>query len=240
MNPAQRSMLFVMFQRIVRATRPANADQFRAQLTADVFGAPRSWATFTDPDVDRIKVALQRRIDGLNLGAIIRECEYRAHDEAQAELVPVVRTGRQREKRGKRPRRYASRYEQETEVDDPGRRRRLAYWISRLFAAAYIRKVAGDLCGAADWVALPMPQLLLLKDTLKNRLGKWLTRHKEKHDFGFSIHSRNPRSTTGLLTNEELIAELLVRGICLVLTPPADAPAECRKGRQAEPGNCPF
>ena len=181
-----------------------------------------------------MKNALQERIDELNLGAIMEGDQYRAHDAAQAEHTPAVRPGkaelRKAERRKQQPRSRASRYELETPEDDPGRRRRLVYWISRLFAPAYIRRVVGDLCGTIDWEALPIPRLLLLKDTLKNRLGKWLTRHKENHDFGFPIHSRNPRSTTGLLTNEELIAELLVRGICLDLT---DAP-------QPEPDNCPF
>lgn len=216
MSKDQRTMLFAMLQRIARATR-ADANELRAEITVQVFGGPRSWATFRDPEVDRMKVALQLRLDDLDLNASIADEQYRAHDAAQAAHVPTVRPG-QAQQRRKEPRRWASRYERETAVDDPGRRRRLVYWISRLFAPPYIRRVAGDQFGTTDWQGLPLPQLMLLKDTLKSRLSKWLTKHKEKHDFGFSIASRNPRSTTGLLTNEEVIAELLERGICLDLS----------------------
>lgn len=232
MSKDQRTMLFALLQRIARGR--ADAEALRAEITAEVFGGPRSWATFKDPEVDRMKVALKQRIDDLDLNAIIEDSQYHAHDEAQAGHVPAVHPG-QAQQRRKEPRRRASRYERETAVDDPGRRRRLVYWSTRLFAPPYIRRVAGDQFRTTDWQALPLPRLLL-KDTLKNRLGKWLTQHKEKHDFGFPIASRNPRSTTGMLTNEELIAELLDRGICLDLH---------EQGEKHAPGvpheiDCPF
>ncbi len=231
MSPDQRSMLFGLLQRaaVALAVKP---EPFRAELTLAVFGAPRSWTSFGQPEVDRMKGALQQRLGEFNLTAAIEGDSYEAHDAAQAAHVPVVRPGKV-ESRKSYPRRHASRYEAETAVDDPGRRRRLVYWVSRLFSPAYIRRVAGDLHDTAKWESLAIPQLMLLKDTLKNRLGKWLTRHKECHDFGFSIQSRNPRSTTGLLTNEELIAELLGRGICLDLS---DAPQPAH----GDADNCPF
>lgn len=225
MSPDQRTMLFGMAQRIARAMG-MTLDDLRDSMTLAEFGGPRSWATFGDPEVDRMKIALKRRINELNLDAIIEGEQYHAHDEAQAHHVPEVRPGKAAQRKAQRqhvsPRRWASRYERETDEDDPGRRRRLVYWIGRLFAPAYIHRVCGDQFATLDWEALPLPRLLLLKDTLKNRLGKWLTKHKETHDFGFSIRSRNPRSRTGLLTNEELIRELLERGICLDLSEPAE------------------
>lgn len=238
MSPDQRSMLFGLVQRAARALA-VKPELFRADLTLAVFGEARSWTSFGDPEVDRIKIALENRIDDLNLGAAIEGNSYEAHDAAQAAHLPVVRPGKAASRKPY-PRRHASRYEAETAVDDPGHRRRLVYWISRLFSPAYIRRVAGDLHRTADWESLQVPQLMLLKDTLKNRLGKWLTRHKDGHDFGFSIQSRNPRSTTGVLTNEELIVELLSRRICLDLAPLADAPGERGVDRQPAPENCPF
>lgn len=219
MNAEQRTMLFAMLQRIVRAQGVKDANAFRAQITAEVFGAPRSWSTFGNPEVDRMKVALKQRIDELDLGAIIEGEQYRAHDQAQDDHVPVVQPGKQWQ-RGPAPRKFVSRYERMAAVDDPGERARAVYFISRLFSPAYIRRVVGDLFSTADWESLTMPRLVMLRDRLHNRLGKWLTKHKEKHDFGFSIASRNPRSRTGMMTNEVLIGELLARGVCLDLSEP--------------------
>lgn len=223
MSIDQRNMLFAMLARIARA-EGVKQEELRPQLTAAEFGAARSWAAFGDAEVDRMKAALKQRMDELNLDAIIEGEQYHAHDAAQAAHVPA--------KGRRQPRRFAGRYERMTDVDDPGERRRAVYWISRLFSPPYIRRVVGDLFATTEWEALTMPRLLHLKDTLKNRLGKWLTKHKEKHDFGFSIASRNPRSRTRLMTNEALIGELLARGICLDLH-------EVEAATEAD-DNCPF
>lgn len=212
MTAAQRTMLFSLFARLARGRGPAEREMLRAEITREVFHGERSWSTFGDHEVDRMKAALTAKLRAPNLGAEMEAGAYRTHDAAQAAHVPAVQPGKQ-ERAKPQPRTWASRYERETAADDPGTRRRMVYWIGGLFDAGYIRTLVVDLDDTADWDALPIPRLMELKDTLKNRLGKWLTRHKEHYDFGFSIASRNPRSTTGLLTNDELIAELLHRGV---------------------------
>lgn len=222
MTPAQRTMLFSLFARLAKGRSPIERELLRERVTLDVFGGRRSWSAFGNAEVDRMKAALQSRLRETDLAPAIESGAYHTHDEAQAAHVPVVRPGR-RERAKPQPRRHASRYEAETAADDPGRRRRLVFWIGGLFDAGYIRAVCVDLEDTTDWDALPIPQLLALKDTLKNRLGKWLTRNKELYDFGFSIRSRNPRSTTGLLTNEEVIGELLSRGLRVDIREPGEA-----------------
>jgi hypothetical protein len=212
MTDAQRTMLFSLFSRCARGLGPIARERKREQITIEVFGEPRSWAAFGDREVDRMKPALQALVRALELAPRIESEAYRTHDAAQAAHVPAVRPGK-RERAKPEPRPWASRYEARTAANDPGERRRLIYWIGRLFDTGYIRSLARGLDDTADWESLPIPDLLALKDTLKNRLGKWLTRHKETYDFGFSITSRNPRSTTGLLTNDEVIAELLARAL---------------------------
>lgn len=227
MTSGERNLLFGLFAKVARGLGPAAREIEREKLTVEVFGRARSWSTFTHGDVDRMKAALETRRREHDLAPRIEAGAYRTHDAAQAAHVPVVRLGK-RERAKSFPRHHASRYEQQTPVDDPGARRRLVFWIGRLFEPAYIRSLVVDLDDTADWESLPIPQLLALKETLKNRLGKWLTRHKEHYAFGFNIASRNPRSTTeaaegnrggrkggraGLLTNDELIGELLSRGL---------------------------
>mgnify|MGYP006958840344 CR=1 FL=1 len=231
MNTEQRTMLFAMLQRIVRAEGVKDATAFRREFTEEVFGEPRSWAEFGNPEVDRMKVALQQRLDELNLGAIIKGAQYRAHDGAQAGHVPVVTPGKQWQRRPA-ARKFASRYERMADVDDPGERARSVYFISRLFSPAYIRRVVGDLFSTADWEDLPIPRLTHLKDALKNRLGKWLTKHKETYAFGFSIANTNSRSRFALLPNEKIIGELLQRGVCV------DMGEEARA--EVDPDDVPF
>ena len=148
-----------------------------------------------------------------------------AHDAARHAHVPETKPGKRfyklRNTEQAEDRRKAalaarlarpSRYEETTPVDDPGERKRLVYFIGRLFEPALIRHFSRNLDDTAAWEELPIPQLLALRDVLRNRLSKWLTKNKETHRFGFSTAATNPRSRTGIKTNDEIIGILLDRG----------------------------
>lgn len=215
-------MLFGHFARVVHGLGPTAREVERERITVEVFGRARSWSEFGDPEVDRMKQALLARLDPANIRAGVAVVQYEERDAAQAAHEPDVRSGRHR----RRPRSYASRYEQHSEADDPGERQRLCWFIGRLFQPDYIRAICTDRWDTAAWKEMPLPQLIELRDLLRQRLSKWLTRHKASHDFGFSIASRNPRSISGLLTNEELISELLQRGVPVPLQEPHHEPVD--------------
>lgn len=60
MNDAQRIMLFRLFGNLANARTwgVAERDLQREKITAELFGAPRSWSTFNNSDVDRMKARL--------------------------------------------------------------------------------------------------------------------------------------------------------------------------------------
>ncbi|GEM_PF-5251737 len=231
MNDAQRIMLFRWFARVAQREgwHTSLAREIgRERLTIELFKAPRSWAQFTNPDVDRMKRFLITRLAPHDLQAQMELAKMEEHDAAQAAHVPEIAPGKRFYQLRKNPRREQAReqnlaarlehpsiYEQQTAVDDPCERRRLVYFIERLFAPALIRHFAVNIDDTARWEELPLPQLAALRDNLRNRLGKWLTKHKATHDFGFSVAARNPRARGPWMSNDEIIAELLKRAIII-------------------------
>lgn len=61
MNEPQLTMLFALFSPLSKARGWNNAERTAARnrITTDLFGRPRSWATLTNPEVDRLKARLR-------------------------------------------------------------------------------------------------------------------------------------------------------------------------------------
>jgi hypothetical protein len=167
-------MLFSLFARLAkeRGWDGARREVEREKLTVEAFGSALSWSTFDNREVDRMKAVLNAELG--NLEGMIAVAKFNKHDAAQAAHRPQVIPGRRHPARA-----WASRYESETNEDDPGERRRLLYVIGQLFEPSLIRAIAVDLYDAADWQSLSLPKLTALRDLLMARLSKFLTRVKK-------------------------------------------------------------
>lgn len=180
---------------------------------------PESHLQFTLAHWDRVFPQLKLLLDPDNLNAALKVVSYLNHDAAQAAHVPVVAPGKPRRKNAA-PRRWASRYERITDVDDPGERKRLRYVIERLFEPRLIDAICRDRWERSDWQDLPLPQLTELRDLLKARLSKFITKVKQgkvTYDFPFSIITN---TETGLYySNAWIIATLLHRGVPVRMHP---------------------
>jgi len=186
----------------------------RHAVTVQALGMERSSNDFSPRDWDRIFAQLAILQDDLDLAAQIERIAYTQHDAAQAAHVPEVQPGKPR-RQGQPARTTPSRYERTTRTEDPGERRRLLWFISRLFQPELIRHLSVDLYDLAAWEDLDIPRLTQLRDALRNRLSKWLTRAKldpRAHGLPRGVPVA-PGSRTGRPTNEAYITALLARGI---------------------------
>jgi hypothetical protein len=169
-----------------------------------LFGAPISLTEFRHQHFDRAIPLFRHLSSAVDLDAAIALVQFEDHDAAQAKHQPVVRPGRNNPDRA-----HPRKYEDATAVDDPGQRRRCLYVLSRLFEPALLTEISRDLFSTAKpWDELTIPQLLLLRDTLKSRLGKWLTRAKE----GGPGHDQLAGLQTRTGSNVQLIEALVKRG----------------------------
>jgi hypothetical protein len=183
-------------------------------------GEDKDWQHFNDADWDRVFARLKRLLDPDDLNAVMEVERYINHDVAQANHEPVVQPGKPRG-RTYELRSTPSRYERKTEVDDPGERKRRVYGISRLFEPRLIDSICRDRWDRSDWQDMPLPQLTELRDLLKNRLGKFITKVKQgriNYDFGFALN--NP-ATGRDFSNGDIIARLLKRGVPVRMMAPA-------------------
>jgi len=76
MTTDQRIMLFSLFSRAMAASRVVGTiacDQERERITIKVLGSARSWSTFNNQDVDKMKGALLAIIDPTNLNAQVKQ-----------------------------------------------------------------------------------------------------------------------------------------------------------------------
>jgi hypothetical protein len=192
-------------------------DETRHAIGRAALGEFKSHKVFTAGDYDRVFKKLIELRNPNNISAVMDVLAFVNHDVAQARHLPVVKPGKPKRKYGSggKPalRRYPSQYEMTTEVDDPGARKRRIYVIERLFAPALVDKVCFDRWQVRDWRELDLPQLTELRDLLKARLGKFITKVKAgkiDYDFGFSFF--NPQ-TGRVFPNEAVIAILLRRGV---------------------------
>lgn len=191
-------------------------DETRHAIGRWALGDFGSHKLFTAGDYDRIFKKLIELRDPNNISAVMDVLAFVNHDVAQAAHVPVVKPGKPRRSQ-QPPRRYASQYERMTEVDDPGARKRRVYVISRLFSPSLIDQIYSDRWHdlwdrKRDWRELPLPHLTDLRDLLKSRLGKFITKVKTgaiDYDFGFSLF--NPETGRDF-PNDAIIAILLRRG----------------------------
>lgn len=191
-------------------------DETRHAIGRWALGEFRSHKLFSAGDYDRIFKKMVELRNPHNISAVMDVLAFVNHDVAQARHVPVVRPGKPRRKSDP-PRTRPSPYERMTEVDDSGERKRLVYVIGRLFMPPLIDQVFcerwHDLWDRnRDWREMPLPELTEVRDLLKARLSKFITKVKTgriRHDFGFSLF--NP-DTGRDFPNKEIIAILLRRG----------------------------
>jgi hypothetical protein len=179
-----------------------------------LFGSPISSTEFKHHHFDRTIALFRLLANSVNLDAAIATVQYENHDAAQARHRPVIQPGQTFPDRD-----YASKYEKETRVDDPGERKRCVYKISRLFAPALVDQVKRDIIQTArPWDDLDLPDLILLRDRLNSYLGTWLTKAKREPDAA-KLVGIPVRGDDGLvLSNKELIKRLLKRGIPVAIT----------------------
>jgi hypothetical protein len=153
-------------------------------------------------------------IKDTDLDAAIELVAYENHAAALAIHQPVISPGKKYRSRGQ-TRAFASKYEQMPNQDDPGERRRIVYVISRLFEPPLVKKMVADLFHTSrEFRDLPLSQLILLRDLLKSRLGKWLTAVKDGApglDQLRAIPLCNP-ITGRPSSNKDIIKALLKRG----------------------------
>lgn len=191
-------------------------DETRHAIGRWALGEFRSHKLFTAGDYDRIFKKMVELRNPLNISAVMDVLAFVNHDVAQARHVPVVRPGKPRRSQ-QPPRRRPSQYERMTAVDDSGERKRLVYVIGRLFTPPLIDQVFCDRWRHLwdrnrDWREMPLPELTELRDLLKARLSKFITKVKTgriRHDFGFSLFNPN---TGRDFSNAAIIALLLRRG----------------------------
>jgi hypothetical protein len=195
-------------------------------------GEYKSHLLFTHADWDRVFPQLQLLLDPDNLDAALAVVNYINHDAAQATHQPVVTPGKPRRKTYEL-RARPSRYERITEVDDAGERRRLCYVVSRLFEPRLIDHVCRDRWDRSDWQDLPLPQLTELRDLLKTRLSKFITKVKQgkiNYEFGFSIVNKD--TYREFLSNADIITRLLQRGAPVRMSPEPAGPTLMERLRQ--------
>lgn len=121
----------------------------RHALHALALGQDKSHKDFTNPDFDRVLAHLNLQIDPNDPEARKKVEAYEALDRAPSFDGPT-------------------KYDRQTEADDPGERKRLIYRIRQLADAPYVEKVAFDRCAGLIWTELPIPDLTLLRDMLIN------------------------------------------------------------------------
>jgi hypothetical protein len=196
----------------------------RMEVHRRTLGAPFSLTEFKPCHFDRIFPLFKLLADSIDLDAALKVVQFENHDAAQATHEPVIKLGKKYREaepgRGIIPRR-ASRYEKETRADDPGERKRCVYVIGRLFRAEDIEQIKADLFSTSrPWDELDIPDLIMLRDTLCNRLGTWLTAAK-KQPFPeklIGIEVAGGKGPSGLISNKEIIKRLLKHGIPVAIT----------------------
>ena len=206
----QRRKYFLMWQKVCTAQnwKPSD-DAKRHAVTRMALGSDVSSNDFNNSQWDHVYNLLELLADDLNLGAAIERSAIEAFQDAKRKHVPKVVPGKRNPNR-----KHASDYEQMPSVDDPGERKRLEYFISRLFMPSYIRGITVDRFDEAEWKRLNNRDLTWLKQVLRNRLSKWLTGAKNnprEHGLPLGVPV-SPRSTTGMPTNDAYIQALLDRG----------------------------
>lgn len=207
LSPVRRKY-FLELNRVCKAKGWKASDAVRHAITRQALGRDLSSSEFKPSHWDRIFATMALLADSTDLDAAILAAALENHDAAQAAHVPEVKPGKRNPNR-----RHASEYEKLTEADEPGERKRLLWFINRLFQPAYIESIARDLYDDVVWEELPIPKLLNLQHTLRNRLSKWLTTAKHRpYTYNLPDAPVAVRSVTGMPTNEAYITALLERG----------------------------
>ncbi len=205
-----RRKYFLMWKKACEAHGwKSSDDSKRHAFHLSTFGKNISSKDFEVNHWDRVFVALKVLIDDLDLAAQIEQIAMDEYGAAKATHKATVKPGKRNPGRTR-----ASQYEEMPEADHPGERRRLEYFISRLFMPSYIRAISVNRFDEADWMRLSLRDMTDLRDLLRNRLSKWLTTAKLTPDAhrlpqGIPI---SPRSRSGIPTNEQYIQALLDRG----------------------------
>jgi hypothetical protein len=188
----------------------AHDRELRMRIHTRLFGSPISSTVFRHHHFDRTIKLFKLLANSVDLDSAIEVVGYENHDSAQADHQPIIRPGRTFPHRD-----HPSKYEAETSVDDPGERRRCVYVIGRLFRPDDIDDIKRDLFATArPWDELDIPDLIQLRDTLKSRLGAWLTAAK-KEPFPnklIGIEIAGGKGPSGYISNKEIISRLLKIG----------------------------
>jgi hypothetical protein len=206
-----RKKYFLELNRVCKAKGWKATDKLRHAITRQALGYDLSSSEFKPSHWDRIFATMALMADSTDLDAAILSAALQEHDSAQAAHVPQVKPGK------KRPgRKYPSQYENLTEADEPGERKRLIWFITALVQPAYIESIARDLYDDVVWEELTIPKLKNLQHTLRNRLSAWLTDAKKAEGFLQKYNLEHvyfsPRSPYPWPSNEACINELLKVG----------------------------